>query len=155
MGGSRRWFKATLLRLTVVAAGWAIFIGALPCRAQGLVSRDLYRFRAVGAVEISADQHRIAYTVQMHDRPGRPYSQVWIMDVSSGQSTRVGGEKEISSGPLWSPDGKWLSFSGGEGDQSGLWVVHADGAGRGISSAHAGHQLSLAGPGGGRHLVAG
>jgi dipeptidyl aminopeptidase/acylaminoacyl peptidase len=94
-----------------------------------LVSSDLYRFRAVGAVEISPDNHRIAYTVMMHDRPGRPYSQVWIMDVASGKSARVAGEKEATGDPLWSPDGKWLSYRGGEGDNSGLWVVRADGSG--------------------------
>jgi len=136
-----------LFRLAISATYWASFTGVPLCRAQGLVSSDLYRFRAVGAVEISPDSHRIAYTVTMHDRPGRPYSQVWIMDLSSGQSSRVGDEKESTSGPLWSPDGKWLSFTGGEGDQSGLWVAHADSTGPTFLASMQGTNSPLPGQG--------
>jgi hypothetical protein len=74
--------------------------------AQGLNSSDLSRLRSVGSVELSADGRRIAYTVTMRDRPGRPYGQLWIMDVATQKSVRVGGEKDSGGGPLWSPDGK-------------------------------------------------
>src|ERR1019366_625740 len=107
-----RFIDATLFRLAILAVILGNMVLAPLCRAQGLVSSDLYKFRAVGTVSISPDNHHIAYTVVMHDRPGRPYSQVWIMDLSSGKSARVGGEKEATSGPLWSPDGKWLGYSG-------------------------------------------
>jgi len=50
-------------------------------RAQGLTSSELSRLRSVGSVELSPDGRRIAYTVTMRDRPGRPYGQLWIMDV--------------------------------------------------------------------------
>jgi dipeptidyl aminopeptidase/acylaminoacyl peptidase len=113
-------FGAVLLSLVLAAPS---------SQAQGLVSKDLYRFRAVGQTALSPDNHRIAYTVSMFDRPGRPYSQIWIMDLSTATSVRLGGEKDASSNPLWSPDGKWLSYSAGEGDKSGLWVAHADGSG--------------------------
>ncbi len=125
-----RYFPAVMARLLiygVVLAG--LLLSAPRGQAQGLVSSDLYRFRSVGQVALSPDNHRVAYTVTMFDRPGRPYSQTWIMDLSTATSGRLGGEKEASSNPLWSPDGKWLSYSGGEGDQSGLWVAHADGSG--------------------------
>ena len=120
-------FIVRLLMFGAVLSG--LILSAPWSRAQGLVSSDLYRFRAVGQVALSPDNHRVAYTVTMHDRPGRPYSQTWIMDLSTAASVRMGGEKEASSNPLWSPDGKWLCYSGGEGDKSGLWVAHADGSG--------------------------
>ena len=118
---------ARMLMLGALLAG--LGLSSPRCEAQGLVSSDLYRFRAVGQVALSPDGHRIAYTVTMYDRPGRPYSQVWMMDLSTAASTRLGGEKEASSNPIWSPDGKWLSYSAVEGDKSGLWVAHADGSG--------------------------
>ena len=40
------------------------------------------------------DATRIAYSVQNNDRPGRPYSQVWIMDVATGKTVRLGSDKE-------------------------------------------------------------
>jgi dipeptidyl aminopeptidase/acylaminoacyl peptidase len=95
---------------------------------QGLSSSDLSRLRSVGAVEISPDGHRIAYSVTMRDRPGRPWGQLWIMDVATQKSIRVGGEKDSGGGPMWSPDGKWLAFQGHQGEKGGLFVARPDGS---------------------------
>src|SRR6266487_1657901 len=95
--------------------------------AQGLVSSDLSRLRNVGSVAVSPDAHRVAYTVVMRDRPGRPYGQLWIMDLATQKSIRVGGEKD-SGGPLWSPNGKWLAFQGRQGDKHGLFMSRPDGS---------------------------
>ena len=96
--------------------------------AQGLASSDLSRLRSVGSVELSPDGRRIAYTVTMRDRPGRPYGQLWIMDVATQKSVRVGGEKDSGSGPLWSPDSKWLAFEGHQGEKDRLFVARPDGS---------------------------
>jgi dipeptidyl aminopeptidase/acylaminoacyl peptidase len=96
--------------------------------AQGLTSSDLSRLRSVGSVELSPDGHRIAYSVTMRDRPGRPWGQLWIMDVDTKKSVRVGGEKDSGGGPLWSPDGKWLAFQGHQGEKGGLFVARPDGS---------------------------
>jgi len=96
--------------------------------AQGLASTDLSRFRSVGNVALSPDGHRIAYTVVMRDRPGRPFGQLWLLDLATQKSSRVGGEKDAGGNPLWSPDGKWLAFNGHHGDQSGLFIARPDGS---------------------------
>src|SRR6202171_1008349 len=96
--------------------------------AQGLGSSDLSRLRSVGSVELSPDGRRIAYTVTMRDRPGRPYGQLWIMEVASQKSVRLGAEKDSGGGPLWSPDGKWFAFQGIQGEKHGLFVARPDGS---------------------------
>jgi dipeptidyl aminopeptidase/acylaminoacyl peptidase len=96
--------------------------------AQGLVSGDLSRMRSVGGVALSPDGKRIAYTVTMLDEPGRPYSQLWIMDRGTQKSTRLGGDKDRGGGPLWSPDGRWLAFFGRVGDKHGLLMATPDGS---------------------------
>jgi dipeptidyl aminopeptidase/acylaminoacyl peptidase len=101
-------------------------VEAVPLEGQGVQSNDLYRFRAVGEVKFSPDNRRIAYTVTMNDRPGRPYSQIWILEIASGKSIRVGGEKEATSNPRWSPDNKKIAYFGGEGEQ--LMFAQADGS---------------------------
>ena len=97
-------------------------------QSSSLQSSDLYRLRAVGEVKFSHDDKYIAYSVESNDRPGRPYSQLWIMDVSTQKSIRLGGEKEVTSGAEWSPDGQWIAYHGGQDDQTGLMVAHADGS---------------------------
>jgi dipeptidyl aminopeptidase/acylaminoacyl peptidase len=96
--------------------------------AQGFSSGDLSLLRSVGSVELSPDGHRVAYTIVMRDRPGRPYGQVWVMDLSTQKSVRVGGDKDSGGSPLFSPDGKWLAFAGKQGENSGLFVARADGS---------------------------
>src|SRR6266850_4565633 len=106
----------------------ALLASAPDGAAQGLVSNDISRLRSVGSAEVSPDGRRIAYTIVMRDRPGRPYGQLWIMDLGTQKFARVGGEKDAAGGPLWSSDGKSLAFEGGIADKSGLFVARADGS---------------------------
>jgi dipeptidyl aminopeptidase/acylaminoacyl peptidase len=64
----------------------------------------------------------------MFDEPGRPYAQLWIMDLATQKSIRVGGEKDRGSGPVWSPDGKVLAFVGKQGERHGLMIAKTDGS---------------------------
>jgi dipeptidyl aminopeptidase/acylaminoacyl peptidase len=116
-------------------------------QTQVLHSQDLYRLRSVGEVQLSPNESKIAYSVSMNNRPGRPYSQVWIMDVATKKTTRLGGEKESSSHPRWSPDGKMIDFMGKTGEQEGLTYVHADGSGQTFLAPLSGTNSPLPGQG--------
>jgi len=113
--------------LTVVVASSSLGLAAA-ANPQGLVSSDLSRLRSVGGVAASPDGKRVAYTLVMRDRPGRPYGQLWILDLSTQKSAHVGGDKDGGGSGVWSPDGKWIAFSGHQGDKSGLFVVRPDGS---------------------------
>jgi len=122
-------FRFVFLRVVSGFFSTIALLASTPCSAaQGLASSDISRLRSVGSAELSPDGHRIAYTIVMRDRPGRPYGQLWIMDVGSQKSARVGGEKDAAGSPLWSPDGKSLAFQGSIADKSGLFVARADGS---------------------------
>jgi dipeptidyl aminopeptidase/acylaminoacyl peptidase len=97
--------------------------------AQGLSSSDLSRFRAVGDAVLSPDGRQVAYPVISYDRPGRPAPQLWIMELATQKSIRIGGEKDVTSNARWSPDGKWLAFQGRVGDRHGLLLARPDGSG--------------------------
>src|ERR1700758_4445040 len=122
--------RRNFLTRAVFAATFASGLAACPpaTRGQGLVSADLSHLRSVGAVAVSPDAHRIAYSVAMRDRPGRPWGQLWIMDLATQKSVLVGGEKDSGGSPLWSPDGKWLAFQGHQGEKSGLFIAKPDGS---------------------------
>jgi dipeptidyl aminopeptidase/acylaminoacyl peptidase len=117
-----------------VSAGFCLLSLAAPLAlaplsgAQGLVSSDLSRFRFVGDAVLSPDGHRIAYTVILYDRPGRPSPQLWIMDLGTQKPIRIGGEKDVAGDARWSPDGKWLAFQGRVGEKHGLLLARPDGS---------------------------
>jgi dipeptidyl aminopeptidase/acylaminoacyl peptidase len=110
----------------ILASALAPDAGAQAGRLQ---SGDLLKLRSVGDIQFSPDGTRIAYTVSNNDGAGRPYSQVWIMTLADNKSTRIGTEKEASSTPEWSSDGRWIAYRGVVGNQSGLIVARPDGSG--------------------------
>src|SRR3954470_18091193 len=67
-------------RLSMVSSALLLCAVAASSSGSGLQSQDLYRFRSVSEIEFSPDGRHIAYSVTMNDRPGRPYTQIWIMD---------------------------------------------------------------------------
>jgi dipeptidyl aminopeptidase/acylaminoacyl peptidase len=117
--------KAMLLRI-VAGLGYAVLLVGT-AYAQVLTSNDLSRLRSVGSVALSPDGRYLAYAIMMRDLPGRPYDQLWVMELNTGKSLRLGGDK-AAAGPQWSGDSKWIAFHGQDGDKHGLLIAHPDGS---------------------------
>jgi dipeptidyl aminopeptidase/acylaminoacyl peptidase len=103
--------------------------GLASAQTRGLESSDLLKLRSVGDVQWSPDGSRVAYTVSNNDGPRRPYSQLWIMTAADGKSVRLATGQETSSGPEWSPDGKWIAYQGHAAGKEGLVIARPDGSG--------------------------
>ena len=126
----RKIFDVSSIVILSLVLAFSILTVAAPVRAQQdrLQSSDLSRFRDVGEVALSPTGKMIAYTVINFDRPGRPYPQLWVLDLTSGKSTRLGGESGVTSDAVWSPDGRWIAYSGEAEGKSGLVISHPDGS---------------------------
>ena len=106
---------------------WVVCLSApLGAQRTALVSADLYQLKSVGDVQVSPDAARVAYSVQYSDRPGRPYSQVWVLDVATRQTARLGSDRQGASGPRWSPDSQWIAYFGRDEDVGALIVSRPD-----------------------------
>ncbi len=86
------------------------------------------KFRSVGVVQISPDGTRIAYTISRNDVSRGPLGQLWIMNLSDNKSICLSAGDEPSGNPEWSPDGKWIAYSGRAEGKSGLIIAHPDGS---------------------------
>src|SRR6185295_5664227 len=117
----------SLLRASVIVA---LTASPSPAVAQDrLQSSDLLKLRSVSGLQLSPDAARVAYTIDNNDGPGRPYGQLWVMTVADGKTMRIGGERDPSGNPEWSPDGQWLAYRGRTGDKTGLVIARPDGTG--------------------------
>ena len=119
-----RWIAAQFAMITALA-----FLCSLPSFAQDrLQTSDLSRFREVGDTAISPDGANVAYTVLNFAKPGRPYPQLWVMNVATGKSVRIGSTTSAGSDPVWSRDSRWLAYQGEVQGKNGLCIAHADGS---------------------------
>src|SRR5262245_41404669 len=108
----------SISRALLVAGSLA---ASVPALAQDrLQSADLLKLRSVIGVEVSPDGSRVAYTVENNDGAGRPWTQIWVMTIADRKSIRFGGERDSSSGPVWSPDGHRIAYHGRVADKAGL-----------------------------------
>lgn len=140
--------KSFSLPLRLIFLSGFFLVTTLPsARTQGLASSDLSKLRSVGSVALSPDGRHLAYSVAMRDEPGRPYGQLWVMDVATQKSIRFGGDKDRSGGAVWSQDGKWLAFFGRIGDKHGLMIAKPDGSDIAVLASPEGSNSPLPGTG--------
>jgi len=116
-----------ILCLTMSRISLLILACTAAVHAAGFQSVDFLKMRSVGAVQFSPDGSRLAYTVTRNDGPRSPIGQLWIMTLSDSKSICLSAGDEPSGEPEWSPDGKWIAYSGQLGGQRGLIVAHPDG----------------------------
>jgi dipeptidyl aminopeptidase/acylaminoacyl peptidase len=119
---------------------------AITLHAQVLTSNELSRLRSVESVALSPDGRFVAYTITMRDQPGRPYSQLWVMDLNTQKSLRLGGDQPAGD-PLWSGDSRWIAFHGADGEKHGLLIAHPDGSNTAFLAPTAGTNSPLPGTG--------
>lgn len=139
--------RARAARLARHAAAGAILAATAAAGAgaqdpRGLQLTDLPRLRTFGEVEISPDGARLAYGVTRNDVGARPTTEVWIRDLRTGTTTRLGAGGPASS-PRWSADGSHIAYFGRVGDSSGVVVANADGTGARFLAATSGTNAIL------------
>src|SRR5947209_210856 len=100
----------------------------LSCVAQSpMAPRDLLQMKSIGSTAVSPDGAHVAYAIRSTDDQGRGHSQLVIMDIASGRTSPIAAQ---GGGDFrWSPDGKWIAFSGSFNGKQGLCVTHSDGTG--------------------------
>jgi Tol biopolymer transport system component len=80
-----------------------------------------------GTMKVSPDGSRAVVVQNDPRQPGN--SDLWIVDLSSGASTRFTFDPGFDGQPVWSPDGKYIAWQSIRNDTMGLYRKASDGSG--------------------------
>ncbi|WLT32520.1 S9 family peptidase [Geothrix sp. PMB-07] len=110
----------------------ALLIAALPVASaaekRAFQIEDLYRIKGVQHLALSPDGAKLAFEVSSQDlKAATRNTQIWVLDVASGQSKQLTYSGKSDTAPQWSKDGKTLYFLSSRAGGSQLWALDASG----------------------------
>ena len=82
-----------------------------------------------GIVKVSPDGTKAAVVLRVDLRVQSPNTDIWIVDLIKGATTRLTFDPAIDTQPAWSPDGKWIAWQSNRNNEPGLFRKAADGSG--------------------------
>ena len=80
-----------------------------------------------GTMKVSPDGSKAVIVQNDPRQPGN--ADLWIVDLTSGASTRLTFDPARDSQPVWSPDGRYVAWQSNRGDQPDIYRKAADGSG--------------------------
>lgn len=91
--------------------------------AQGQLAPSGLPPRAYGDAALSSDGKWAAVTIY-----GADSHDVWIGNLAHGSLVRL-TTRGLNSGPIWSPDGRWVTYASTARGQMSIWRRRSDGSG--------------------------
>ncbi len=85
---------------------------------------QLIELKRPGAVAISPDGARVAYTVTETNWDDNAYeTEIFLAEAKGGAPIQLTRAKKSSGSPAWSPDGRWLAFTSDRTDRRQLYLI--------------------------------
>jgi len=84
---------------------------------------------AYGLVKVSPDGTKAAVVLNVDLRVQPVNTDIWIVDLVKGGTTRLTYDPATDTQPVWSPDGKWIAWMSTRNNQPGLFRKASDGSG--------------------------
>ena len=109
-----------------------IVVFAFSIHAQNAWTPEVQvKTKAVGAVQISPDGKRVAYTVNdavITDDKSEFVTQIWLANTDGSSNFQITFGDKSSTNPKWSPDGNWLAFTSNRKDnKNNLYLLRLNG----------------------------
>ncbi|MGA2382596.1 MAG: S9 family peptidase [Gemmatimonadales bacterium] len=118
--------KATIVVAVLLASVWAPLSAQTP--VPGPAFEEVLSLRQAGSPALSPDGRTVAFTVTTADwKENRFDTEIWIAREGAPPFQLTRTEKQSSTTPRWSPDGRWLAFLADRGNKTQVWLIRPDG----------------------------
>src|ERR1044071_7260641 len=88
---------------------------------------DLIKTRRVADPQVSPDGRLIAYTITDTEKAAnKRLTQIYLISVDGDDARQLTNEKQSSSAPRWSPDGRLLAFVSARDGESQIWTMDVE-----------------------------
>ncbi|HEX8921340.1 MAG TPA: hypothetical protein VF766_07665, partial [Pyrinomonadaceae bacterium] len=105
-------------------------VSSLYAQKRAFTIEDIYRVQTPSDVHVSPDGKSVVYVLTTSDLPrAKRLSQVWMMDIDGRNARQFTQGEKSSSSPLFSPDGKWVSFISAKEGSANLYLMAVAGGG--------------------------
>ncbi|HNQ24665.1 MAG TPA: S9 family peptidase [Phycisphaerae bacterium] len=108
-----RWWRTGV----AVWAVWVVVRGpavaAEPARTHDIEAEDYFSLGVIAECALAPDGRHIAYTeVRWGGADEKRTSDLWVVEVATQTRTRLTFERVGATAPTWSPDGRYIYFTG-------------------------------------------
>jgi len=93
---------------------------------KGNIKKSLFKARIENKAAFSPDGTKIVYDALGSDDKN---ADIWIYDINRNLSSRITFNSNYDAYPVWSPDGKYITFASDRGHTLDIFMKKADGTG--------------------------
>jgi dipeptidyl aminopeptidase/acylaminoacyl peptidase len=106
----------------------ALLPASLAAQSRAMQPNDWHKLTTVSQPAMSPDGRQVAFTVTtVNERENKRHQEVWMVPTAGGDAVRYTAPGYESSGPRFSPDGKYLFFSSSRpGGTGNTWAIRMD-----------------------------
>lgn len=89
---------------------------------------DLYRVKSISDVHVSPDGRSVIYAMTTSDLPrAKRVTHIWVMNIDGGSPRQLTSGEKGESSPVFSPDGKWISYISSKDGSPQLYLMPTGG----------------------------